>query len=299
MKRILLLLPCLALALLLCSCIPTSINPLGTPEAAAVDPRLEGDWGNLADPQKRLTFTAKDAPWMHAVVDDLSGPAKDDAEYMVYPTTVGKTHFLNIQPVEKDEKGNPKKAEDNGYMFARYEIAPDGTLSIWTMNESLVTKAIEAGTLKGTVKNKGSDTGKNIQIKSSTAKLLSFIEKTGANKVFDKEFGAYRKSARVKPIDITVTPAQITLDAAPVTLDELEEKLAKQKATSGAAPVVIRFAPETPVGFLMDIHQRVSQSHSKVHLVFKDPQQGGALKELTITDPTARYLDFQPAENKD
>ena len=130
MKRILLLLPCLALALLLCSCIPTSINPLGTPEAAAVDPRLEGDWGNLADPQKRLTFTAKDAPWMHAVVDDLSGPAKDDAEYMVYPTTVGKTHFLNIQPVEKDEKGNHKKAEGNGYMFARYEFAADGTLSL-------------------------------------------------------------------------------------------------------------------------------------------------------------------------
>lgn len=292
MKRIPLFAVSCALAFLFSSCKTESVNPLGAPEPAAADPRLEGEWSHVKEPMKRLSFTAAKAPWMQAVIVNLTD--SNDSAYEVYPTTIGKAHFLNVVAFEKDADGQLKKSEN--YMFARYELAPDGTLSIWTINGALVAKAVKDGILKGKVENDSSDSGKNIKLSSSTLALFRYIQKTGAEKLFDQEFGVYRKASPLKPITVIANPSQLTLDGAPIKLDELETRLAEIKAKSGAEdPVLIRFAPETPVGLLLELRERGLKSHRLVHLIFQGPNQAAAFKELTVGDANARYLKPAPA----
>lgn len=284
----------LALTLLLTSCDPESVNPLGSPEPSAADSRLEGNWRDLKEPQKSLIFTGKQIPWLHVLSADLARDSADDAEYNVYPTVIGKAHILNIQRLSKDDNGEAKR-----FYFFRYEIASDDTLSLWGMNEQLVIKAIEGGKLKGSIEKKSSDTNRDVTLTDSTANLVKFIEKSGPEKVFSQESSKYRKAPPLKPIRIEVDSGSIKLDGEPVTdgrsrtdpLAEISKALAKRKAESGADdPVVIRFSAETPVSLLLQIREIALKTHPSVHLVFEEAGNPPTLKELNISDASGRIL---------
>ena len=276
----------LALTLLLASCVPESVNPLGLPEPSAADSRLEGNWLEIKNPQNSLVFTGKEAPWLRVLCTDISKEAKDDEEYNVYPTTIDKAHFLNVRGFEKDDNGNRKESAE--FLFLRYEIAADGNLSIWSMDEDIVVKAIKAQKLKGSVQSKDGD--KTVILKDSTANLVKFIEKTGAEKLFHREFGKYRKASPLKPIRIQVEPVGITLDGQSLAVDGIGDALAKRKAESGADdPVVIRFSGTTPMSLLLQIRECVLKTHPAVHLVFEEGNPP-TLKELNISDAAGRIF---------
>lgn len=277
----------LALLVMLASCVPESVNPLGSPAPSAADSRLEGNWLEIKNPQNSLVFTGTEAPWLQVLCADISKEAKEDEEYNVYPTTIDKAHFLNVRGFEKDDSGNRKESAE--FLFLRYEIDADGNLSIWSMDEDIVVKAIKAQKLKGSVQSKDGD--KTVILKDSTANLVKFIEKTGAEKLFHREFGTYRKAPPLKPIRIQVAPSEITLDGGSVTVDGIGTALAKRKAESGADdPVVIRFSVETTASFLLQIREIALKTHPSVHLVFEQPGNPPTLKELSISDATARFL---------
>ena len=282
----------LAVTVLLSSCIPESVNPLGSPEPSAADARLEGHWRGFEAPGKSLIFTNKNAPWFHVAEIDLREEAKDDKEYNVFPTKIGKAHFLNVRAFVKEEENGAAK-ENKNYWFVRYEIAADGTLSIWSMDEELVEKAIKAGKLKGTVEDKKSDNEKirQVTLKDSTANLVKFIEKSGAEKLFHNEYGKYRKAPPLDPIRIQVASDRIKLGGQSLSLEGLGEMLAKRKEQFGGDdPVVIRFALETPMNVLLQIRECALKTHPSVHLVFEQPGNPPTLKELSISDASGRIL---------
>ena len=99
-----------------------------------------------------------------------------------FPTVLGDARFLNVLfPKDKEDS-----ASKDCYFFYRYEIAKNGTLTLWAMNEELFSDAIRSGEIQGKITN---ENGKEEKILTDTSKNLSrFIEKHGAEKAFSEKF---------------------------------------------------------------------------------------------------------------
>lgn len=186
----------LLFAAALCSCVPPeSVHPLSDPAQQKPDPRLSGTFtGDLNGSRTVLHLFPKTGPYLDLVL------VGDDGEkggvvltFDAFPSTIGGRTYLNL----RHKKFLAPYADGTeivpGYIFARYEVRKDGTLTLWTMDETLVKKAVEAGTLAGSVGERA------VQLTASTAELSAFVAGADDALLFSK-LGTFKKTAaRILP----------------------------------------------------------------------------------------------------
>ena len=151
MKRTGLFVALLALALLLTSCV-MSENPLSNPRDFAADSRLEGVWHGLA------------------------GLVDQRIHYL---------HFVPIDDYAMDDVGEPAKDKgESTYLIFKYEIAKDGSLTIWSGSPEVLKRDVSHGRVAGTA-------SWGATITDNSANLRNYIQR--ANDLFTEQYGTFRK----------------------------------------------------------------------------------------------------------
>jgi hypothetical protein len=180
--------PVLAAALALAACEPPeSTQPLSAFAGAKADPRLSGTFTgrvNDADCFVHL-MPGKGATTDLVLVVHEKDKGAFTLHWQAFATTVGGKSYLNLQRKTFPDRYAEKFDLSPGFIFARYELEKDGSLTLWTMQEDPLKAAIAAHTLDGVVD------GDNVKLRASSAKLAAFVEKSDA-KLF-KRFGSFRR----------------------------------------------------------------------------------------------------------
>jgi hypothetical protein len=188
----------------LAGCLPTSKNPLSDPASAVVDMRLDGVWyGKSGEDTIFLHFVPGKATTMDVVeVDHEKSGDAHTSIYTMFPTIIGDQRYMNIQA---------KTGNDKRYYFARYTLSKSGTLTIWLMSETPVSKAIKAGKLAGKItEDKESTDSLQIALTSTTESLAAYVGKSDPEVLFAEKFGTFKKVIlpSVETPSPTPTPAK-------------------------------------------------------------------------------------------
>ena len=202
MRKLLVLVPAIAVCLLLSSCEVKSDHPLSSPKSAQVDSRLLGDWCDPHDPDKpTFRFTAIDAHWMHLEI--IHGkPGEKNESYDLFTTVIGPETYLNTRMIDKNSDGTFSKY----YEFTHYIISDNGTLKMWPMSDETVAAAIRAGKLSGnvdeiydTAQPKPLHPNVNVTLTSSSEDMTNYIRNSNVYRVFKE---------RMNPLHRVATPAK-------------------------------------------------------------------------------------------
>jgi hypothetical protein len=180
----------IALALfLLAACEPPeSTQPLSDPAAAKADPHLSGHFaGRVNDADCFLHL----APGKGAATDlVLVVHEKDKGAFVLhwqaFPTTLGGKTYLNLQRKTFPDRYGEKFDLSPGFIFARYAVGKDGSITLWQMQEEPLKAAIAAHALDGEVKDD------NVFLRAPTPRLAAFVEKADPQKLF-KLFGSFHR----------------------------------------------------------------------------------------------------------
>jgi hypothetical protein len=177
------------------SCVDSD-NPLSDPKQSTIDPGLSGVW--------RLREKEGDTVYYHlgragdkfpagmlrvkGITHDKNGelPHPDNDDMLVFTTTLGKNHYLNITSISAeriksmgDAKWEPSMAD--GYFIYKYEISGD-KLTIAGMDSDQKEAAIKAGKIKGVIESKEGGGGKRFT--DTTENLAKFIAAADQEKLF-------------------------------------------------------------------------------------------------------------------
>jgi hypothetical protein len=174
------------IALVMVACAPSeSENPLSDPKTATVDTRLEGLWvGAMDQGVAYLHFAAKEAGAMDLVI--VVCQPKEGADLLQFEfssTALGDSSYMNLRERTSTSMNGNKGELSPTYIFAKYDLAPDGTLSISYLDDDLVKSAIEAGAITGN--DKGGLT-------APTEKLAAFVKSADPAKLF-VSFGHFKR----------------------------------------------------------------------------------------------------------
>lgn len=198
-------LPALAMAGLvaIAGCVPPeSVNPLSDPATAKADPRLAGAFSATLDGGEAwLHFNPREGS---AVVDVIliGYDPRDGAmvlHYEAFPTQIGKYGYLNLRAKKFDDMLETKYTRSPTYIFARYEIAKDGALTLSVMDDTPAEKAIAKGEIAGKISKAGDDTSglgavtEGTFLTADSAKLSAWVAKSDP-KLFNT-LGVFRKVA--------------------------------------------------------------------------------------------------------
>jgi hypothetical protein len=180
---------------------PESVNPLSDPATAKADPRLAGAFAaNLDGGEAWLHFNPREGS---AVVDVvlIGYDPRDGAmvlHYEAFPTQIGKYGYLNLRAKKFEDMLETKYARSPNYIFARYEIAKDGALTLSVMDDTPVEKAIGKGEIDGKISKAGETTdlgavtGNGTFLTADSAKLAAWVAKSTDPKLFNT-LGVFRK----------------------------------------------------------------------------------------------------------
>jgi hypothetical protein len=179
----------------LASCDPLhSKNPLSDPKTAVADARLPGVWaGRMGeDAEATLTIVPKEGAEFDVIL--LGNDAPKGAvvlSFEGFPSTVaGKTYWnLRAKKFIGDYADKTQLSDD--YIFIRYDLAKNGTLTLSYMDDDFVKASVKAGTLEGAIAEKSP-----LTLTASTEKLGGYFGSlSGADdaKVF-KSLGTFRKA---------------------------------------------------------------------------------------------------------
>jgi len=178
----------IAVSLSLMSCCPaTSLNPLSPPGSAKYDKRIEGTW--VPVPQKdekgylHIGKAEDNLTRVLAVTMKENGELEYSA-FTVFPTMDGKESYLNIKA---EEVLDELPSDEAGYVFARYTLNDDGSLSVYYMDDDSFLEAVKEKKLEGKVTVQKPDREENngntflerevecVRITDSSEKILQFI----------------------------------------------------------------------------------------------------------------------------
>jgi hypothetical protein len=194
----------LAAALMCVSgCLPVSRNPLSPPEEAAPDARLDGVWyGKSGKDTIYLHFVAGNGARRDVVeVDHQQTGDAHALIYSVFPSIIGKQHYLNIRE---------KAGGDKPFYLARYQLTGTGSMTIWLMGESAAAKAVKSKKLAGKITVKDPDVEKpnrDITLTATTEELAAFVRKSDPELLFGEKFGTFKKLV-LPSLGDEETPAQ-------------------------------------------------------------------------------------------
>lgn len=177
------------LALILTACIPESVHPLSDSAQAKVDVRLVGLWSARIDNEDAfLHFIPRSDGWTEIVMVSYRR-GREAGEWFVlrmFPSRIDGRVYMNLHFIaEAAERVASKR-----FLLARYHLARDGALTVWSMSGSASLSAIEAG-LKGSVGR--SPLGDNILIEANPAELVKFLRRSDIEKLFDNRIGPFRR----------------------------------------------------------------------------------------------------------
>lgn len=181
----------LGAALALAGCLPDTVNPVGDPAKVAPDARLVGNWaGDMNGEKATVAVIAGEGAMLRirAVTTDPDGKS----EWVVlegFPAPVKNRSYLNVKFKEEENKTYDP---DEPYYVLRYEIADDGTLTLWTMSEQPVVDAIANGFVNGSVDPGTGD--RTIHITDSSVVLQNFIEETDPATVFAEKYATFKRA---------------------------------------------------------------------------------------------------------
>jgi hypothetical protein len=115
-------------------------------------------------------------------VDHEKKGAAHTTLYSMFPSVIGGQHYMNV-----------REGKDKPYYLARYQLADEGTLSIWLMSDKAAAKAVKSGKLKGKVVEKQQGSDRDITLTDSTEHLAAFVHKSDPQILFDQKFGTFKK----------------------------------------------------------------------------------------------------------
>jgi hypothetical protein len=164
-----------ALASILLSACSTwvSVNPLSPP--AEPDKKLEGIW--------KLDSKDNDIVYLHIgkksenamlafSVEHKKDGGLDIVEIPFFITRTGLNNFINVRYEDIEKNANES---DKGFIFVKYSLSDDNTLSIYQFDPELIISAVQSGKLKGEIYYK----------ESSPAPESGEKRNTGLNKSID------------------------------------------------------------------------------------------------------------------
>lgn len=179
----------MAVAVFVVSCgPPLSKNPLSDPKTAVADGRLKGLWvGTTGNADATLQLFPKAGAFFDLV---LAGDDGDKGAAVVafegFPSQIGGKSYLNIRAKKfTGDYGESSEVSDE-YIFARYEFAKDGSLTIWAMEDDLVEADVKAGKLEGTI------VSGEIRLTASSETLAEYVKNADPAKLFH-EIGTFRR----------------------------------------------------------------------------------------------------------
>jgi hypothetical protein len=163
-----------ALCLFLVGC-DDSKTPLSDPGASKPDPRLAGVWrlqgkgGQVSYYHIGFADDKLPAGVMRVVaVTHKDGKLEPPSYLLMFPTTLGGKTYLNLT---SGKEGEVKRIEDKGwkaadsYLIFKYRVEGNKLL-VWVMDGNAKKRAIEAGKIKGVIKEhqpaRFTDTTKNL-----------------------------------------------------------------------------------------------------------------------------------------
>ncbi len=186
----------LAVLLLSAACVPVSTHPLSDPKTARLIPGLAGAWRAIIEGEQAILHVLprndRLAELLVVSLRDARDTARGDwMAFTLFPSRIGGDDYANLRFVGQSGEGEPDLPE--GYIFARFRLAADDTLDIWTMRAEAAREAIEGG-LQGEVKEaKWVD---EIRFTASTAILRAYLEKHGPVALFKEHLGSFRRWKR-------------------------------------------------------------------------------------------------------
>jgi hypothetical protein len=179
------------LCLLLSSCVDSD-NPLSDPKHSTVDPGLLGVW-RARSPEGEVTYYhvgqvgGKFPAGMlrvKGITHNKNGelPRPDINEMLVFTTTLGNNHYLNLTTLNADrfksvEDFNWEPFMAEGYFIFKYDIRED-KLIIAGMDPEQKEAAIKTGKIKGIVE------GDKVRITDTTENLARFVADADPDKLF-------------------------------------------------------------------------------------------------------------------
>jgi hypothetical protein len=201
-KMLLLLAAAVAGMAAIAGCVPPeSVNPLSDPATAKADPRLAGAFSaSLDGGEAWLHFNPREGS---AIVDVvlIGYDPRDGAmvlHYEAFPTQIGKYGYLNLRAKKFDDMLETKYERSPTYIFARYEIAKDGALTLSVMDDTPAEKAINKGEVQGKISKGGENTdlgtvtGNGTFLTADSAKLAAWVAKSTDPALFNT-IGVFRK----------------------------------------------------------------------------------------------------------
>lgn len=169
------------LAVLALSCEPIhSARPLSDPASAKADARLQGLWEATVDGKPMFLHVVPHPDGQMDLV--LVGDAKHGAatlHYQGHATEHESARYLSLRAKSIPDPMREKYDLAPGWIFAKYELAKDGALTLSWMDEELPAKAIEAGTLGGKAPK-----GAKAEIDDEPAKIFAFIKSADRAKLW-------------------------------------------------------------------------------------------------------------------
>ena len=180
---------------------PESVHPLSDPAKAKADPRLAGAFAaNLDGGEAWLHFN----PRAGSAVVDVILIGYDPREgamvlhYEAFPTQIGKHGYLNLRAKKFDDMLEAKYTRSPTYIFARYQFAKDGALTLAVMDDDLAEKAIGKGEVEGKTSrggeatDLGTVTGNGTVLTADSATLSAWVAKSTDPALFNT-LGVFRR----------------------------------------------------------------------------------------------------------
>lgn len=180
---------CSSLGVLLIACVlaagcEDSTNPLSEPAASKADKQLIGVWRHKDDEGTTyyhvgtLGGNAPDSVLrVVTVVLDKNGELEEPDQAIAFPTTIAGVNYLNVASAKPEqlaqirEKGWQAGLLDS-YFILKYRVE-DGALLAWHIDYDAKKEAIEAGKIKGEIKQ--ADDGGVRRFTDTSQNLAKFV----------------------------------------------------------------------------------------------------------------------------
>lgn len=179
-----------SLVLILAACVPETVHPLSDPAQAKADSRLAGLWSiRIENEDMFLHFIPRSDGWTEIVSVSYRNnrEAGDWTVFRMFPTRIDGRDYMNVRFIAEAEERSKSKR----FYLARYQLAQDGALTLWSMGRKPAIAAIKAG-LRGTVK-KGSFVDEVI-VKANTAALVEYLHRADVENLFGHKIGVFRRA---------------------------------------------------------------------------------------------------------
>lgn len=104
--------------------------------------------------------------------------------YTMFPTIIDKTCYMNVQ------RKDLKKGQGD-YIFIKYEISQENTLTLWMLNTEKIRELIEEGIIRGEVIARTYED--TIKMTETTPNFAKHFSSTKHDELFDESLGRFQK----------------------------------------------------------------------------------------------------------